>query len=89
MRCKKGDLAIVLRGGFAGYIVDVLDFVGKSHDFKSGEARNNAWAIRVRGETHSPVYGKRFGATDEDLLPIRPGDLKETETEKEKEIERV
>ena len=87
LRCKKGDLAIVLRGKRAGYVVEVLDFIGRATGLESRKVYDDIWAVKVSGKTHGRS-GRRFGERDTDLLPIRPGDLQETE-ESEKEIERV
>lgn len=85
LRCKKGDLAIVLVEDWAGYIVEVLDFAGTVKD-QYGDTWEDAWLVSKRGE--AMIGGRPVAIPDSWLLPIRPGDLKETE-ETEKEIESV
>jgi hypothetical protein len=87
LRCKKGDMAIVLYSirGNEGKIVDVVRFVGEPN-WPSDELDGmDYWAISHRGETHNPD-GEQWIARDCDLMPIRPGDLQETE-ETEKDLE--
>lgn len=84
LRCKKGDLAIVLTGDNAGRIVEVLDYVGLGSTDKG--VFRDLWLISWNGQLHNPITGGRWLCQDWRLLPIRPGDLKETD---EKEVESV
>ena len=79
LRCKTGDLAIVLKSGKGreGFIVTVGRFIGD----RAGLF--NLWAVDARIPP-PPSYGE-WCAQDKDLLPIRPDELNETE-ETEKEI---
>ena len=93
LRCKKGDLAIVIKGVYSGSIVDVLEYVGTktgiTHDGKI-EVAQNCWRVSSPREQigfHDVLLGEFF-AEDHHLLPIRPGDLKETDVA-EKEVESV
>lgn len=76
LRCREGDLAVLLAGSDVGKFVNVLEFqpfVGTvSHGYKY-----NVWHI------HHPDFDPNFRHCIEDkyLLPIRPGDLDETETD--------
>jgi hypothetical protein len=89
LRCRKGDMAIIIKGAYSGYIVDVLQFIGVSLGNNSKGVLctlDDAWLIGV----NSPLKGAhREGikniAADKNLLPIRPRDLHETE-ESEKEL---
>ena len=76
LRCKKGDLAMVIYGNRnLGAMVKVLE---------PSATYLNTWRISVKDERLNPVTGCHWVAEDRNLLPIRPGDLKETEeTEKE------
>ena len=77
LRCRKGDLAILLSDGpSAGFIVDVVKYYG-TVEMEDGEVLVNAWHIRHP----SDEPGWQFFTEDQYLLPIRPGDLDETETE--------
>ena len=74
MKCRKGDLAIVLQGPLVGAIVKVLRCAG-TLTMSDGEVLVNAW------QTHHSSNNPNWDYFKEDryLLPIRPGDLKETE----------
>ncbi|ODT75469.1 MAG: hypothetical protein ABS69_10665 [Nitrosomonadales bacterium SCN 54-20] len=87
LRCKKGDLAMVLRGLTAGSMVEILEFRGKATSFRTKVVHDNVWLVSCRGETRG-ADGRRLGKPDEWLPPIRPGDLKETD-ETEREVESV
>lgn len=91
LRCKKGDLAIVLKGSYSGHFVTVKEFIGTDTAYRittgAYEMFNNLWVIEA--PTIPLISGmRRIVLSDEYLLPIRPGDLKETE-ETEKEVESV
>lgn len=77
-RCKKGDLAILLEGPYLGYIVDVVEFCG-TKKMTDGTVVVNAWIIRH--PSFPPTSISISHAHDKNLLPIRPGDLDETETD--------
>lgn len=79
LRCRKGDMAIVLRNtkGIEGCLVDVKEYIGVHLSFIT-RTPIEAWRVEHRGDTY--YVGDRF------LLPIRPGDLDETE-ETSKELE--
>lgn len=87
LRCKKGDLAIALRPAVAGLVVEVRDFIGGAIS-DCGRPLNNAWFVTWRDDGGVAESGSPFAECDNELLPIRPGDLKETE-EAEKEVESV
>lgn len=87
LRCKKGDLAFALRAPVAGRTVEIGDFIGSGIS-QHGVIHENAWAVTWRDKGSVGTTGRPFAERDCDLLPIRPGDLKETE-ETEKEIESV
>lgn len=82
LRCRKGDLAMVIKsdaGRAVGKFVDVLEFYGEAH------GKDNCWFVRYEGST-TDMFGTPYVQPDAWLLPIRPGDLDETE-EAEKELE--
>jgi hypothetical protein len=91
LRCRKGDMAIIIKGAYSGYVVDVLQFIGCISATNSEgvlSAVDDAWLISV----NSPLKGvhalRRVTnkvACDKYLLPIRPGGLRETE-ESEREL---
>lgn len=76
LRCRKGDLAILLEGRFTGYIVDVVEYY-PTVELSDGEVLVNAWHIRHPSDEPGVQYFK----LDKYLLPIRPGELAESETE--------
>lgn len=76
IRCKTGDIAILLTGPHVGYIVDILEFQPFVETVRHGY-KYNVWHIN-----HSDFdQNFRHCMEDEYLLPIRPGDLDETETD--------
>jgi hypothetical protein len=76
LKCKTGDIAILLAGKHVGYIVEILEFqpfvLTVSHGYKY-----DVWHI------NHPDFDQNFRHCMEDkyLLPIRPGDLDESETD--------
>ena len=86
LRCKKGDLAILLRSdlGNEGKIVDVLEFSGRTF-FIDGSVSENCWDVSLSGSETDSLTGLKWSCPDHWLFPIRPGDLKETE-EAEREV---
>jgi hypothetical protein len=82
LRCRKGDMAIMVVGPHSGYIVDVLEYIGNGSCDKG--SFNDLWYVAHGKEERNPLTGKRWVARDSSMLPIHPGDLHETEeTEKE------
>lgn len=82
LRCKKGDLAIVLKSatGKEGMIVEVGRYFGRVEVDNFAGSMEQAW--QVIHSSHSPRF--EYFSEDKDLLPIRPDELNETEeTEKE------
>ena len=75
LKCRKGDLAIVLVGPRAGYIVDVLEYHPRVV-LGNGKVMVDAWHTRHPSDEPDIDYFNR----DKNLLPIRPGDLEESET---------
>lgn len=88
LRCRKGDLAMLLRGFCSGRFVTVKKFVGmaSAESFETGKLEwcQDLWEVEVPWLS-LPAGVERVVASDKDLLPIRPGDLRETE-EAKKEI---
>ncbi|SCX93593.1 hypothetical protein SAMN05216420_101382 [Nitrosospira sp. Nl5] len=86
LRCKKGDMAIVLDPEHSayGWIVDVVYFhrlaLLLNTSAEKWEVCRDVWVIE-----HANL-SKKCGCEDKYLLPIRPGDLNETE-ETEKKLE--
>lgn len=81
LRCRKGDMAMIVVGHRSGSVVDVLDFCG-TRDTCDG-VFPDLWYIADRGQETNPENGNHWVCPDSYLIPIRPGDLKETdETEK-------
>jgi hypothetical protein len=80
-RCRQGDLALVLisKRGNEGRFVTVGEFWGNA--LCDGLEAENVWAVSVSGQTHNPETGKPWITPDHCLLPIRPGDLDESETD--------
>ena len=77
LKCGKGDLAIRLDSGCEGLIVEVGEYVGTVEGLNNPSVISDAWRI------HHPSCeaGWRYFCEDKYLLPIRPGDLDETETD--------
>jgi len=75
-RCRKGDLAIVLVGLSAGQIVDVVKHYPEAK-MQDGEVMFDVWHIKHQTDDPRVNYFRE----DKYLLPIRPGDLEETETD--------
>ncbi len=104
MRCKPGDLAIVIResqrGNVIGKYVTVLSIAPmqtfKLPDGFTGEGANDAesWIVVFQHPFRVQLFPEGYRMTrygvikDRYLRPIRPGDLKLDETT-EKEIEHV
>lgn len=78
LKCRKGDLAILLEGPYSGYIVDVVEYCG-TRQMTDGEIVVNGW--RIQHPSFPPPSITRSYARDKNLLPIRPGDLDESETD--------
>ena len=77
LRCKKGDLAIMIKGVRVGRIVEVIGYDGFDPVY------GHEWRIK----TSIPLPPNEFWISpDSWMTPIRPGDLKETE-ETEREVE--
>lgn len=78
MRCKKGDLAIVVKSPnkfTIGWIVEIKEYLGDSYG-----GYRYVWEIEAKN--HQPKIGRWIGS-DDWLLPIHPGDLHEiAETKK-------
>jgi hypothetical protein len=85
LRCRKGDMAIVLdpRHTAYGWIVTVLEIYPLAR-FRGRGLIQDIWEIEH--ENLSKDSSLPWGCEDKHLLPIRPGDLHETE-ESEKEIQ--
>ena len=68
MRCKQGDLAVIVRStiGNEGHIVECVRFHG-THTFASGNTFHDCWEI-------TPERRRQFIARDSDLRPIRDSD---------------
>ena len=81
LRCRKGDLAFVLAGPRAGYIVDVLEYHPRVV-LSNGKVMVDAW--HTRHPSYDPDVD--FFNRDKNLLPIRPGDLEESETDAEENV---
>jgi len=81
LRCRKGDLAFVLAGPRAGYIVDVLEYHPRV-------VLSNGKVMVDARHTRHPSYDPDvdFFNRDKNLLPIRPGDLEESETDAEENV---
>lgn len=83
LRCKEGDLAVILsEGRYTGYIVTVGEFLGhgRIRGISSGEVRDASNIWRVRG------IPEITGEEDRYLQPIRPPKVAKT-TETKQEIE--
>jgi hypothetical protein len=76
LKCRKGDIAIILEGPCVGFVVDVVEYYGVS-EMTDGEVLTNAWHIKHHTDDPDWNYFKE----DKCLLPIRPGDLDESETD--------
>ncbi|SEO78357.1 hypothetical protein [Nitrosovibrio sp. Nv6] len=83
LRCRKGDLAIVLEGKWLGRVVEVGEFIGSA--MLSQVLHHDLWLISHKGKDRHPAFGYLYCQEDRYLLPIRPRDLKEVE-EAEKEL---
>lgn len=76
LKCKKGDIAMILTGPYAGQVVDVVKYYSMI-DMSSGVILIDAWEIRHPSDPR----GTRYFKEDKYLLPIRSGDLDETEAD--------
>lgn len=80
LRCRKGDMAICIKtyhANHVGAIVEIGEFVGAY--WQDGKIYDNCWMISYRGIENIALMPDAW------LLPIRPGDLKETD-EMEREL---
>lgn len=88
LRCKKDDMAMILKGPYSGHFVTVKEFMGRTLVWRLStqmyEMHDNLWDIEAPSIPLDPGM-RTHCMPDAWLLPIRPGDLQETE-EKEKEI---
>ena len=64
VRCRRGDLAILLEGSYSGCIVDVVEYYA-TVAIDSGEVLVNAWHIRHSSDEPNTQYFKE----DKYLLP--------------------
>lgn len=76
LRCKKDDLAMYITGLNVGKIVEVCEYY-PAIEMDDGKVLISAW--RVRHPNHEA--GTTFYREDKTMLPIRPGDLDESETD--------
>jgi hypothetical protein len=86
LRCKAGDIAITVAGPRVGRVVEVIRFLGKANSPIENPGEDY-WGIEYRGSPFADT-GEWWIARDSYMLPIRPGDLDETE-ETQKELERT
>ena len=84
LKCRKGDLAIVLIGPNAGLLVDVAKYCG-TIEMSDGQVLINAWQVKHPSDDPDIDYFRE----DKYLLPIRPGDLEESELDAEKNVSPV
>lgn len=86
LRCREGDLAVVLAGMYTGYFVTVGKFLGEVHGVDPNGfpgTMPDCWEVEGAGIT---IRGTQTHAcADQRLQPIRPGRTPVT-TETEKEI---
>ena len=87
LRCKEGDLAIVLKGRHKGYIVHAVKYVGDtvSQSIHGAQSYSTA-AWHVECKALNPLYTERLICPDKYLQPIRPPKVAKT-TETKQEIE--
>ena len=76
LRCKKGDLAMYLTGWNVGKIVEVVKYYSVV-EMDDGEVLIDAWCVRHPNHELDTTFFRE----DKTMLPIRPGDLDETETD--------
>lgn len=76
LKCRPGDLAIYIAGISAGRIVEVIKYVG-AIALSDGSFMTQAW--QVQHPDHHP--NGTYYQEDRIMLPIRPGDLEEGETD--------
>ena len=81
LRCRKGDMAFVVKSfsGREGWMVDVVEYVGTG--MTSEGIFPNLWRTSHKNDGLTSYF-----SDDSHLLPIRPGDLDESE-ETEKTLE--
>lgn len=85
LRCKEGDLAVLLSGRYVGYIVTVGKFLGfceRAYSLvtRTVTSKDNVW--RVHGIAEYPKLTEQ----DQNMQPIRPPKVAKT-TETKQEIE--
>jgi hypothetical protein len=73
VKCRAGDLAMYISGCRVGRIVEVIKYYGVV-ETRDG-VLTNAWEVRHSDHDPSSFYFQEDAA----MMPIRPGDLKETE----------
>jgi hypothetical protein len=88
LRCKEGDLAVILRGPYTGYFVTVGRFLGTvpGYAMSSGKTITPEDVWEVISQDVKPRFpGARTCVQDINLQPIRPGRTPVT-TETKKEV---
>lgn len=85
LRCREGDLAIVLAGEYTGYVVSVVKFVGDTVSQSiHGAPSHSTAAWHVECKVINLFYTNRLICPDKYLQPIRPPKVaKHTETKQE------
>jgi hypothetical protein len=76
LKCKPGDLALYISGCRAGRIVEVIKYRG-TVETSDGYVLIDAW--QVQHPDHEPDCA--YFQEDRLMMPIRPGDLDESETD--------
>jgi hypothetical protein len=87
LRCRENDLAVILRGPYAGYFVTVGKFIGTEYLLSANRVlttQDNLWEIK-NDDISADFPGKAVRAPDDYLQPIRPGRTPVT-TETERRI---
>ena len=74
LKCRKGDLALYIAGKRVGRIVEVVKFY-PIVEMSNGEVMVDAWMVRHPDHAPDTEYFQR----DKYMMPIRPGDLEDTE----------
>ena len=87
LRCREGDLAIVLHGTFTGYLVTVGKFQGDLSGLYNAESVNEAWEVCCKDILEQyPSDITMVVCEDRYLQPVRPPKIDKT-TETKQEIE--
>jgi hypothetical protein len=74
-------MALIIKsptGASIGKMVEVIDFYGEAKGDNFNSPQPNCWLVVFEGSKEDE-FGRRYAQPDAWMLPIRPGDLQETD----------